>query len=105
MLFMLAGLVSYSAGCLAGRLAGCLAFAAATRLNRLVQPLNRQCLNMLHGNTSYNKYHGLQKNSLSIIPQSFKKEKLKLYELFKVQCLYGKQMIPYCLSLFVEWFP
>ena len=47
---MLARLIAYGAGCLAGRLAGRLALSAATLLYGILQNLCIQCLNMLHNN-------------------------------------------------------
>jgi len=41
-------LVCNTAGCLASRLAGCLAFAAAAVLNALSQVTSSKCLNSLH---------------------------------------------------------
>ena len=45
---MLAALVAYGTGCLAGRLAGCLAFAASTFFNCILKILRIQCLDMFH---------------------------------------------------------
>ena len=47
-------LVCNTAGCLASRLAGCLAFAAAAVLYALCQVTCCKCLDSLHGNISFN---------------------------------------------------
>lgn len=49
LLFVLAGLICYATGGFASRLAGCLAFATATKSYALFQVTSFNCLNSLHG--------------------------------------------------------
>ena len=52
-LFMLAALISDCAGSLAGRLAGCLAFAAAAFFHCILQSFCLQCFYMFHETNSF----------------------------------------------------
>ena len=56
-LFLLAALVSYGAACLAGRLAGGLALAAATLLRRILKSFLVQRLNVFHVLPLSKKFH------------------------------------------------
>ena len=75
---LLACLVSYGAGCLACRLTGCLALTASALLQRILQRLGIQCLNMLHSSILLMQLfaaNGLSARIalLAIVSQNFRK--------------------------------
>ena len=53
LILIFALLVCNTAGCLASRLARCLAFAATAVLNALYEVTSSKCLDSLHGNSPY----------------------------------------------------
>ena len=78
LLFVLAGLISYGTGCLTCRLTGCLALAASALLQRILQRLGIQCLNMLHSSILLMQLfaaNGLSARIalLAIVSQNFRK--------------------------------
>ena len=66
---MLAALVAYGTGCLAGRLAGCLAFAASTFFNCILKILRMQWLGrrgLSAGRSAARKTSGLRAHGLRL---------------------------------------